>query len=344
MNADLLQIVYDHDELAELDPAARRLALRDLVSGTGVVDVAATVGRLADEIDGYGPISEAMEAPGVTDILINGPDEVWIESNGRLELTEARFTGQEHLRSWCERVVAAAGGRIDAAWPISDVRMAEGSRLHAVLPPVAPGGPLVSIRRLPARPRSLDDLCATGFATEQQIARLRAFVVDGRSIAIGGATGTGKTTLLNALLLEVGPDERIITIEELPELRVDRSGVVSLVARRANAEGRGAIHLATLVRASLRMRPDRIVIGEVRGAEALPALQAMATGHSGAMLSVHARSAEQVRSRLVDLALGAPGAPSEATLERRVDVVLDVIVHLGRREGVRAIEEVVELR
>jgi pilus assembly protein CpaF len=169
-------------------------------------------------------------------------------------------------------------------------------------------------------------------------------VVDGCSIAIGGATGTGKTTLLNALLLEVGRDERIITIEELPELRVDRSGVVSLVARRANAEGRGAIHLATLVRASLRMRPDRIVIGEVRGAEALPALQAMATGHSGAMLSVHAQSAEQVRSRLVDLALGAPGAPSEATLERRVDVVLDVIVHLRRWDGVRAIEEIVELR
>lgn len=344
MNTDLLQIVYDHDELAELDPAARRLALRDLVSGTGIVDVATVVGRLADEIDGYGPISDAMRAPGVTDILINGPDEIWIESDGRLEPIEARFTDEDHLRAWCERVVAAAGGRIDAAWPISDVRLADGSRLHAVLPPVAPDGPLVSIRRLPQRPRSLDDLRATGFATDQQAAQLRALVAAGCSIAIGGATGTGKTTLLNALLLEVAPPERIITIEELPELRLDRSGAVSLAARRSNAEGRGAVPLDTLVRAALRMRPDRIVIGEVRGSETLPALQAMATGHSGAMLSVHSRSADQVRSRLVDLALGAPGAPSEATLQGRVDVVLDVVVHLERRGGMRAIEAIVERR
>jgi pilus assembly protein CpaF len=340
MNPDLMQLVYDHDELADLDPAARRLALRDLVSAAAVVDVAAAVHDLADAIDGLGPISDAMRAAGVTDIVINGPHEIWIECDGRLQRTDATFADREHLWSWCERIIAEAGGRIDASWPISDVRLADGSRLHAVLPPVAPDGPLVSIRRTPPQPRSLDDLRALGFVTDGDAERLRTMVAQGRSIAIGGATGTGKTTLLNALLLEVSAHERIVTIEELPELRLDRTGAVSLVARAPNAEGRGAVHLDALVRASLRMRPDRIVIGEVRGPEALPALQALATGHRGGMLSVHARSAQHTRARLVDLALGGSGAPSEATVARRVDDALDVVVHLGRGTGMRAIEAI----
>ena len=342
MNTDLMQLVYDHDELAELDPAARRLALRELVAETTEPDIPTAVQQLADEIDGLGPISDAMRDPGITDVLINGPYEVWIESADRMELTGARFADHEHLRAWCERLVSAAGGRIDSSWPISDVRLADGSRFHAVLPPVAPGGPLVSIRRLPRRPRSLDDLCSLGFVSASDSARLRTLVAEGNSIAISGATGTGKTTLLNALLLEVAPRERIVVIEELPELRLDGQGAVSLVARGSNAEGRGEVRLDALVRASLRMRPDRIVVGEVRGPEALPALQAITTGHAGAMLSVHARSASHVDARLVELAMGAHGAPSEMTLARQVADALDVVIHIGRRSGARAIEEIVE--
>lgn len=342
MNADLMQLVYSHDELAELDPAARRLALRELVAETAELDVPTAVQQLADEIDGFGPIADAMRAAGVTDVLINGPHEVWIEADGRMELTDARFVDHEHLRAWCERFVSAAGGRIDSSWPITDVRLADGSRFHAVLPPVAPGGPLVSIRKSPHRPRSLDDLCSLGFVSAPDSARLRTLVAEGRSIAISGATGTGKTTLLNALLLEISPRERIVVIEELPELRLDGTGAVSLVARGPNAEGRGEVRLDALVRASLRMRPDRIVVGEVRGPETLPALQAMTTGHAGAMLSVHARSASAVPTRLVDLAMGAHGAPSEATLARHIADALDAVVHIGRRAGARAIDEIVE--
>lgn len=341
MNAEILRLVYDHDELAELDPAARRIALRGLVAEHGVGDITSVVRDLADEIDGFGPISALMTGPGVTDVLINGPAEIWVEIDGCLERTDACFVDRQHLHSWCERIVSEAGGRIDGSWPISDVRLADGSRLHAVLPPVAPGGPIVSIRRSPGRPRTLHELRDLGAMDGGDIDRLRGFVADGRSIAIGGATGTGKTTLLNALLLEVPPTERVVTIEELPELRTERDGVVSLVARLPNAEGRGGVSLHELVRASVRMRPDRIVIGEVRGHEALPALNAMSTGHAGTMLSVHSRSAGQVPERLVSLALSAPGSPSEETLRRHVGSALDVVVHLARDGRRRVVDEIV---
>lgn len=341
MNQELMELVYDHDELADLDPAARRIALRALLADRGVADVGSVVRDLAEEIDGFGPLSRAMSTAGVTDVLVNGPDEIWIERDGTLQPTDARFADRQHLYAWCERIVSEAGGRIDASWPISDVRLVDGSRLHAVLPPVAPDGPIVSIRRSPGRPRTLEDLAGLGAMDDDDVERLRGFVAEGRSIAIGGATGTGKTTLLNALLLEVPPDQRVVTIEELPEIRAARAGVVSLVARSPNAEGRGGVGLDELVRASVRMRPDRIVIGEVRGPEALPALSAMATGHAGTMLSVHGRSAAHVTDRLVSLALSAPEAPSEDTLVRQVRSTLDVVVHLARAERRRVVEEIV---
>ena len=344
MNPELMGLVYDHDELADLDPAARRIALRALVADHGVTDVAAVVCDLAEEIDGFGPLSDQMGIAGVTDVLVNGPDEIWIERDGVLSRTDARFSDRQHLHTWCERIVSEAGGRIDASWPISDVRLADGSRLHAVLPPVAPDGPIISIRRSPGRPRTLEDLAGLGAMDTADVERLRGLVADGRSIAIGGATGTGKTTLLNALLLEISPTLRVVTIEELPEIRADRAGVVSLVGRAPNAEGRGGVGLDELVRASVRMRPDRIVIGEVRGPEVLPALGAMATGHAGTMLTVHSRSAAHVTERLVSLALAASGAPSEDTLVRQVGSALDVVVHLGRAGRRRVVEEIVRHR
>ncbi|MEA2452335.1 MAG: pilus assembly protein CpaF [Actinomycetota bacterium] len=338
---DLLDLAYEHDELAELDPAARRLALRTLLAAEGVDDVAGTVARIADELDGFGPISELMRDDSATDILINGPDEVWVEVAGELAQSSCRFDSVDHLTRWCERFVSLSGGHIDASTPVADVRLSDGARLHVVLRPVAPAGPLVSIRRFPATSLTLADLVSMGSMTESQGAVLTRAVADGRSIVVSGATGSGKTTLLNALLLLVPAGERVVVIEELPELRTEIPNRVSLVARPANAAGKGRVSVEELVRASLRMRPDRIIVGEVRGAEALPALWAATTGHSGSMLTIHASSATHASRRLVDLALMAPRAPQQATLERSVADAVDLFVHVARRDGARMVTEMV---
>jgi pilus assembly protein CpaF len=337
---DPLALVYEHDEIADLDPAARRLALRDIFMSAGVDDVPGWVGRAADEIDGFGPLAGLMRDDALTDILINGPEEVWIERDGCLTRVASPFTSAGQLTTWCERAISRAGARIDTAHPIADARLEDGSRLHVVLPPVAPGGPLVSIRRFPKRRFILDDLVGRKTLDARQATRLRAAVADGRSIVVSGATGAGKTTLLGALLSSVPAAERVVVIEELPEL--PHGNGVSLVARTANAEGAGEVSLETLVRAALRMRPDRIVVGEVRGPEALPALWAMRTGHAGTMLSVHAADAVDAARRLVDLALMAERTPSETSLLREVGSAVDVYVHMSRRDGVRKVEEIVE--
>lgn len=340
MRSDL-ELVAQHDELAELDPAARRLALRTILSEAGVGDVSGRVARLAEEIDGFGPISALMCDPAVTDILINGPDEIWVERSGSFQQVSISFDSAQHLSAWCERHITSSGGRVDTSHPISDVRLADGSRLHVVLPPVAPGGPLVSIRRFPDRAFSLDDLVGAHTITADQRDLLENVVSARRSIVISGATGVGKTTMLNALLALVPGSERVVVIEELPELCVRGGNQVSLVARDANAEGRGAIGLVHLVRASLRMRPDRIVVGEVRGPEALPALWAMRTGHAGSMLSVHAADATDAACRLTELALLAEGAPSLDAIVRDVSSAVDVYVHMGRDDGRRVVSEII---
>ena len=340
MTSDL-ELVYQHDELAELDTAARRLALRDLLASTGADDVAERVARLADEIDGFGPLSELMNDPAVTDILVNAPDDIWVERSGSFERTSCSFDSFDHLRTWCEYHVTSAGERVDTSHPIANVRLPEGSRLHVVLPPIAPRGPLVSIRRFPDVAFSLDDLRDAGTMTSEQHDLLSAAVSDKRSIVISGATGCGKTTLLNALLDLVPSAERVVVIEELPELRFVGGNRVSLVAREPNAEGVGAIGLEQLVRASLRMRPDRIVVGEVRGPEALPALWAMRTGHSGTMLSVHASAASAAGERLAELALMAERAPSLETIVTDVRSAVDLFVHLARPDGRRVVTEIV---
>ena len=336
--SDLLALVYHHDELAEMDLAARRVALRNLVIEAGVDDVAGSVAILAREVDGYGPITELLEDEDVTDVLVNGIEGMLVERRGELVAMPSPFSDRAELCAWTERTLSVAGGRVDASCPIGDARLADGSRIHAVFPPIAPRGPLVSIRCAPRSPRSLADLVVLGLVTDEQAASLQEFVTDKRCIVISGATGVGKTTLLNALLMQVPNTERVVTIEELPELRPG-TNAVSLVARGANSEGRGEVTLEELVRASLRMRPDRIIVGEVRGAEALPALWAMSTGHAGSMLSVHARSATHGRTRLVALALRAPESPSEEALTREVHDVVDVIVHIERREAKRVVTE-----
>ncbi len=340
MKRDLLDLVRGREELAELDPAERRLALRTVASeALGPTAVPTAVGELSDWIDGYGPLTRSMQDPDVTDILVNGPDDVWVERSGHLQRERVRFDGPQELGDLIERLLGTVGARADGMRPIADARLPDGSRMHVVLPPVA-SVQMVSIRKFPDRAYTLDDLVERRFLSQPEATRLCDAVVERKTIAIGGGTGTGKTTLANALLGCVGAHERVVVIEETPELRPVCAHWVSLLTRPPNIEGRGEIDQSALLRAALRMRPDRIVVGEVRGPEALVAVQAMSTGHEGSLVTVHARSATDVRERLVELALSAERAPTEESLRARVARSLDVVVQVGRRAGRRRVVEV----
>lgn len=342
MTGDLLDRIVEFDALADLDAGARRLALRSmLVPHAPGGDVGALVEELADRIDGFGPLTGLMGDDAVTDILVNGADEIWIERSGRLERVAAAFEDAADLARFVDRMLADAGARADAASPIADGRLSDGSRIHVVLPPIAPDGPLVSIRRFPSTHFELDDLVERSMMTRAQRDVLAAAVADRTSILITGATGSGKTTLLNALLSCVGGDQRVVLVEEIPEVVLPGPHFVRLTARSENVEGRGRVDLGHLVRAALRMRPDRIVVGEVRGAEALAALGALATGHEGSMLTVHARSAPDAVDRIVTLALQAGGGASEESLRRQVSASFGLVVHLERDGSRRRVSEMV---
>jgi pilus assembly protein CpaF len=342
---ELLELVFEHDELALLDPAERRLAVRSLLAAESGNDrdLGRRVALVVDHIDGYGPLSSLMMDPDVTDVLVNGPNEVWIERTGTLEQTDVKFADEDELRSFVERFAGMAGTRADLTHPIADARLPDGSRMHVVMPPLSPHGPTVSIRRFPNHQMSLQDLAHAEMLSNAQ-ARLLAEAVAARlNVAISGATGSGKTTLLNALLSLADDSERIVTVEETPELDPACAHRVALVARPPNLEGRGEIPIETLVRAALRMRPDRIVVGEVRGPEALVALDALSTGHSGSMTTLHAAAAERVHERLVEMALGARTAATEASLRARALTAFDLIVHLERSGHRRVIRSIMEM-
>lgn len=345
MRRDLLDIVTDERGLAPLEPAARRLAIRSLLKE--VVQEGAlreSVSAVSDWIDGFGPLSGAMSDPRVTDVLVNGVDDVWVERDGLLQRSDVRFADEGELLDLIEKLAGAAGVRVDASHPVGDGRLADGSRVHVVLPPVSRRGPLLSIRCFPEESLDLDDLVARSFVTPLQASELRAAVVGRRSIVVSGPTGAGKTTLANALLGCVPPSERVVVIEETPELRPSCPHWISLVTRDANVEGTGRVDQLMLLRAALRMRPDRIVVGEVRGPEALAALQAMSTGHEGSVVTVHARSAGDALDRFVDLARQSAGAPAETTLRRQAERAFDVVVHVGKQAGARKVLELLDRR
>lgn len=340
LRAALHDSVLQNDQLADLDPAERRLRLRALVAErVPESEVPALAAALADDIDGFGLVSNLMREEGVTDILINGPTQVWADRGSQLELTDARFEDARDLLAFVDRLVGAAGGRIDPGNPIGDVRLRDGSRMHVVMPPIAPRGPLVSIRRFAEKVLTLQALQRSGMFDEEAADAMRSFVREGKTILISGGTGSGKTTLLNALLGELSPSERVVIIEETPELEPLHVHAVSMLVRHANVEGKGGMDQETLLRAALRMRPDRVVVGEVRGPESLTALAAMSTGHEGSMASVHASSIDHAVDRMVALALQAPSAPSEGALRSSVEEAIDVYAHLERRDGERRLKD-----
>jgi pilus assembly protein CpaF len=338
------EVVLRHDELADLDPAERRLALRSLlapeVEGT---QLGAAVAEVADDIDGFGPLTALLEDDAVTDVLVNGCREVWVERAGELVRTEAGFSDSHELEAWIERVLGRAGARADTSRPIADARLANGARLHVVLPPVARNGPLVSIRRFPARRPSLSELRSWGMLDGDQEAVLTEAVSRRVTIAISGSTGTGKTTLLNGLLGLVDATERVVLVEEVAELSPACPHWVALVGRPPNLEGAGRVDMITLVRCALRMRPDRIVVGEVRGPEAMAALAAMSTGHPGSMVTLHANSAADAAERMVSLGLQAGGGATEASLGRSFRRAFGLVVHLEQGAEGRRIRDLVTL-
>lgn len=306
-------------------------------------ELAALVRELVDVLAGLGPVEPLLRDPLVTDVMLNGPREVWVERGGRLEPIAVGYPDASALHDALQRVIGPLGLRLDRARPFVDARLPDGSRLHAVVPPVAPLGPVVTIRRFPSLRLGWDDLVAAGTLPRTAAELLRGVVRDRRAVVCCGPTGSGKTTVLGLLLGEVGADERVVLIEEAAELPHAAPHLVRLETCVPNVEGAGEVTLRDLVRQSLRMRPDRIVVGEVRGAEVVDVLQAMSTGHAGCMTTVHARSADEALVRLEGMALIA-GLPL-AAVRAQLATVLDLIVVLGRDDdGARRLREIAEVR
>lgn len=311
----------------------------------GPEDRDAVVIEILRDTVGLGPLEDLLADPTVEEVMVNGPDEVFVEREGRIERTSIAFSDEDELRNAIERVLAPLGRRVDELNPMVDARLADGSRVNVVIPPLALDGPTVSIRRFGASRPGPDELVGLGTLTEAQLSRLAAAVGGRSSVLVSGGTGSGKTTLLNALSSFIGPDERVVTIEDAAELRLQQPHVVRLESRPAGVEGRGEVTIRDLLRNALRMRPDRIVIGEVRGAEALDLLMALNTGHEGALSTVHANSPEDALSRIETLTLLAGvGLPHGAVAEQ-VRRGFDLVVHLERSpDGRRRVVEIAELR
>jgi pilus assembly protein CpaF len=338
------------DAAAAGAPVAEELAsqVRDLVEKEAALlcgaDREALVARVLRDTVGLGPLEDLLADPTVEEVMVNGPDRVYVERGGRIEATDARFADEEELRNAIERILGPLGRRIDELSPMVDARLADGSRVNAVIPPLAIDGPALSIRRFGISRPGPDRLLELGTLTGPQLERLERAVAERRSVLVSGGTGSGKTTLLNALSGFVSPEERVVTIEDAAELRLQRRHVVRLESRPAGVEGRGEVTIRDLLRNALRMRPDRIVIGEVRGAEALDLLTALNTGHRGALSTVHANSAADAIDRLETLALMAGlGLPHEA-IAAQVRRGIDLVVHLERLvDGSRRVTEIVDV-
>jgi len=316
------------DQAASLS-AARRAQIREFI---------------LRETVGLGPLEELLADPRVEEVMVNGPGDVYVERGGRIERTEVSFESERALRDAIERILAPLGRRVDELNPMADARLADGSRVNVIIPPLSVDGPALSIRRFTAARPDPDDLVESGTLTAELRELLARAVAARRSILISGGTGSGKTTLLNALSSYVDPMERVVTIEDAAELRLRQPHVVRLESRPASVEGRGEVTIRDLLRNALRMRPDRIVIGEVRGAEALDLLTALNTGHDGALSTVHANSPEDALRRIETLALMAGiGLPHEAIREQ-VRRGIQLVVHLAREgDGARRVVAVGEV-
>ncbi|HEV2812456.1 MAG TPA: CpaF family protein, partial [Solirubrobacteraceae bacterium] len=338
------RLLADADD-SGAEPAARIRALVDREAG--MLDAAARdelARRVAERSFGLGPLEPLLADPAVEEIMVSGPGRVWVERGGRVEETAVAFGSEAELRHAIERILAPLGRRVDEAEPLCDARLPDGSRVNVVIPPLALDGPSLTIRRFRRRGLSPEDLVACGSWSPPLHDLLRAAVRARLNVLVSGGTGSGKTTTLNALSAFVPERERIVTIEDAAELRLRQPHVVRLEARPASLEGRGEVTISQLVRNALRMRPDRIVVGEVRGAEALDMLSAMSTGHAGSLSTVHAGSTEEALRRVETLALMAGLGLPHAAIREQIAGALDLVVHQARLPGgARAVVSVGEV-
>ncbi|UVJ38527.1 CpaF family protein [Arthrobacter sp. CJ23] len=325
---DELSAIIDQEQVP-LSPEERRRLIREI----------------ADEVMGYGPLQRLLEDPSVTEIMVNRFDQIYIERHGHISLTGAQFSSDDHLRKVIERIVSRVGRRIDESSPLVDARLEDGSRVNAIIPPLAVNGPSLTIRKFSHVPLTVRNLIEWGSITPEIAELLHACVLARLNIIVSGGTGTGKTTLLNVLSSFLPEEDRIVTIEDAVELQLQQQHVVRLESRPPNIEGKGAVTIRDLVRNSLRMRPDRIIVGEVRGGESLDMLQAMNTGHDGSLSTVHANSPRDAISRLETLVLMAGMDLPLRAIREQVSSAVDLIVQIARlRDGSRRITHVTEVQ
>ncbi|MFN3421176.1 MAG: CpaF family protein [Armatimonadota bacterium] len=299
---------------------------------------------LINEILGYGPLQPLLDDPEITEIMVNGPYQVYVERQGKVELTGVRFRDEQHLMRIIEKILLPLGKRVDERVPMVDARLPDGSRVNVVIPPVSLNGPCMTIRKFSRDPLTMSDIISFGTLTPEAAQFLQASVQARLNILITGGTSSGKTTLLNILSAFIPNDERIITIEDTAELQLRQDHVVRLEARPPNIEGIGEVTIRDLVRNALRMRPDRIIVGECRGGEALDMLQAMNTGHEGSMTTIHANNPREALSRLETMVLMAGMDLPVRAIREQIAGAIDIIVHMARlRDGTRKIMQISEI-
>ena len=297
-----------------------------------------------DDLLGYGPIQPLLDDPTITEVMVNGPRQVYVERKGKLVKTNVSFDDESHIMRIIERIVLPLGRRVDADSPTVDARLPDGSRVNAVIPPVAIDGPNITIRKFGREKLTVEQMIEYGTLTKYMADFLSACVMARLNIVISGGTGSGKTTLLNVLSSYIPEDERIVTIEDAAELRLDQDHVIRLESKTASVEGKGVVSIRDLVRNSLRMRPDRIVVGECRGGEALDMLQAMNTGHDGSLTTIHANSARDALSRMETLTLMAGMDLPLRVVREQIASAVDLIVHQSRlKDGTRKVTAITEV-
>ncbi len=343
------EVLNDFKDEGGIEKEKVELKLRELIKEEGVldeynIDGEELIGAVMDEIFEYGVITPLLKDESVTEIMVNGPEKIYFEKGGKIFRYEKRFYNDEAVRRVIEKIVFAVGRRIDESSPYVDARLLDGSRFNAVIPPVALDGPTITIRKFFKRRLTIDDLVNFGSLTQEIAEYLEKAVRYRKNIVVSGGTGTGKTTLLNVLALFIPKGERIITIEDSAELQLSQDHVVRLEARPPNIEGKGAVTIRDLVRNALRMRPDRIVVGECRGGEALDMLQAMNTGHDGSLTTIHANSPRDVISRLETMVMMAGMELPHRAIISQIASAVDVIVQLTRfNDGSRKVTSIMEI-
>ena len=332
------------DDLQEIVSTELDVAMADEAAPFSADERRALVRQIREDILGYGPIHMFLQDDSITEIMVNAEERIYVERDGKLEETEARFASTQHLRRVIDRIVAEVGRRIDESSPMVDARLPDGSRVNAVIPPLSVDGPVLTIRVFAKDPFQVEDLIELGTMTPE-VADLIRSVVEGKlNVLVSGGTGTGKTTLLNVLSGNIPDGERIVTIEDAVELQLHQRHVIRLESRPPNVEGRGEVKIRDLVRNALRMRPDRIVVGEVRGGEALDMLQAMNTGHEGSLSTVHSNSPRDTLARLETMVLMAGVDLPARAIREQIASAVDLIVHLSRlRDGTRRIVQISEV-